>query len=225
MSRVHQPDRLGRHAPGRPLRQPGGDDKRLAGPGEGVAEGGDGPPVDGGGGRRVTGGGEVVDVAGVDHAVGPACRRPQPVGVLQGSPDDLGAGGGRRRGGLVRPGQSHYLVPGAEQFPYDDGADPARRTSHEYAHDQAFRDCHGCPAAGGTADGRPGRYLHDAPGRRPASKARSAPRDPNPASSQLSRYLWSVRRAVSAINRKRCGKAAVDCLKGPPVENVTWPGG
>ena len=107
-------------------------------PGEGVAEGGDGPPVDLGGGRRVPGGGEVVDVAGVDHAVGGGRRRPQPVEVLQGPADDLGPGGRRPRGAGVRPGQPRHLVPGAEQFPYDDGPDPAGRAGHEYAHD-------GCP--------------------------------------------------------------------------------
>ena len=56
VGRVHRPDLLGRDAAGRAVRQPGRDDKRLAGAGEGVPEGGDRPPVDLGGGRRVAGG-------------------------------------------------------------------------------------------------------------------------------------------------------------------------
>ena len=70
------PDLLGGDDAGRGNRQPGGDDKRLPRPGQGLAEGGDDPPVERGGGGRVAGRGEVVDVAGVDHAVGFGCRLP-----------------------------------------------------------------------------------------------------------------------------------------------------
>ena len=63
-------------------------------------------------------------------------RLPQPVGVLQRAPEDLGPGRCQGGGGLVGAGEPDDLVPAAEQFLNDGGPDEPGRPSHEYAHDE-----------------------------------------------------------------------------------------
>jgi hypothetical protein len=112
-------------------RRPAGDDQRAGGALERRAERRDRASVGLGGRLHPR---EVVDVGGVDHAVGRGGPAAQAVEIVQRAA--LGLGAGRRQGfrGVIRPGKADDLVPGPDQLGNDGRPDESGRAGDEYAH-------------------------------------------------------------------------------------------
>ena len=104
----------------RRVHETGGDDEGPIGSRQGLADRLDGAPVDPGVGRGVVVFRKVVNIRGVDHAVGGGRAAAQTGGVLQGAAVHRGPGGRQRHGGPVRTGQAGDLMSGVEQLT-DDG--------------------------------------------------------------------------------------------------------
>ena len=110
----------------------GGDDQRALRAGDDRAERLDDRPVDLAVLLELR---EVVDERRMDHAVREFCTRPQAWQVLQVAPVRRGADGCEGAGRGVGAGKAQHLMPGIEQVPHDGGADEARGSGDEDAHD------------------------------------------------------------------------------------------
>jgi hypothetical protein len=77
---------------------------------------------------------EVVDVGGVNHPVGGGRSAAQGAEVFQGAAVNRSASGGQRRGGLVRAGKPHDLIPRADKLADDSGTDETGGSGNEQAH-------------------------------------------------------------------------------------------
>src|SRR4029077_5942135 len=83
---------------------------------------------------------EVVDIGGVDHAVGRGRAAAQAVEVLKGAAVHASAGGRQGRGGVVRTAQAGDLMAGVDKVADDGGADETRRAGNENTHDALLPD-------------------------------------------------------------------------------------
>ena len=126
---------LTRHAPWCEPERPGGDEERTIGVRERLAEGFDRLAIGRDGAREVPGERQVVLEREVDHAVRRIGRRAQGVEIVERAATHLRPGGGERGGRVIRAGEPDHLMPRADQFGNDRGADPAGCAGDENTHE------------------------------------------------------------------------------------------
>jgi hypothetical protein len=113
----------------------GGDDQRAARTGERRTESFDSPLVFFSSGSVIR---EVVDEAGVDHAVGSGCSTSEALEILKRAVMCIGSQRSERLGGLIRASQAEDFVTCLQQLGDDSRTDEACSTCYKNFHKYSF---------------------------------------------------------------------------------------